>query len=525
MSDPFVIVGSALKDLLKFKIIQYISTGDKTYDSLLQTFCISLMTAIAGLISLDLIKSKYYIWKYSRMSARRTKAGALDAVTYKYYSDLSKTSTGIIVQTWTVNEENEEFTNKFCKYFQIRAGWVISSSRPIIMDTKTALCDDKAMSCENIMIGIRQYAAIDYNGIGRQFIPLCVYNGGFAGVTANKNSVLLYANDQETLTHMVKEINSVEITMVAHDLSKKKIRKIHYRNQNHPAFIYPDRTLDRIVSRHIPKIRTSLDNFIHANKGISRLGGFGTYNLGFMLYGRPGTGKTMMIKAIANYLERDVVVIDMRSIKTRHDFENLFYEQPISTELYVLDEFDCVQGVIRDRNDESPNETNKHEDSISDLKQRQLDLMTVLAKRNASEKKDGPNGAVNQDPIMDELEKVKKEIEDKKNALTLDTMLTVLDGTIEMRNRVIIATTNHIEKIDSALLREGRFDLKIKLDLFNEDECRELLYKMYNNTASKEDLERLRVTKIQEDVYTPTQLINLASSHDSLGRVLDIVKV
>lgn len=160
-----------------------------------------------------------------------------------------------------------------------------------------------------------------------------------------------------------------------------------------------------------------------------------------------------------------------------------------------------------------------HDGSMASLKKRQLDLMRVLSKRNQSDKINGV------DPIMEELENVKKEIDDKKKALTLDTMLTVLDGTIEHRNRIIIATTNFIDRIDAALLRDGRFDLKIKLDVFNEEECRELLYKMFAETASKKELERLKTEKIQEDVYTPTQIINLASCHDTLDRVLDIIKV
>ena len=41
-------------------------------------------------------------------------------------------------------------------------------------------------------------------------------------------------------------------------------------------------------------------------------------------------------------------------------------------------------------------------------------------------------------------------------------MLEVLDGMMERDGRMLIITTNYPEKLDEALIRPGRIDLKVK---------------------------------------------------------------
>jgi SpoVK/Ycf46/Vps4 family AAA+-type ATPase len=71
--------------------------------------------------------------------------------------------------------------------------------------------------------------------------------------------------------------------------------------------IYQDRTFDKIVTKHKPKILNLLNNFKESNTSgkQSSFNGMGTYNLGLLFYGPPGTGKTSFIKAICNYLRRE----------------------------------------------------------------------------------------------------------------------------------------------------------------------------------------------------------------------------
>lgn len=50
-------------------------------------------------------------------------------------------------------------------------------------------------------------------------------------------------------------------------------------------------------------------------------------------------------------------------------------------------------------------------------------------------------------------------------------LLQLLDGYLSFSNTIIIATTNHIDRLDPALIREGRFDLKIEISGLSRKEA------------------------------------------------------
>lgn len=46
--------------------------------------------------------------------------------------------------------------------------------------------------------------------------------------------------------------------------------------------------------------------------------------------------------------------------------------------------------------------------------------------------------------------------------------MNFLDGIEESTNRLVFMTTNHVEKLDPALIRDGRIDRKIEFGLCDE---------------------------------------------------------
>lgn len=51
--------------------------------------------------------------------------------------------------------------------------------------------------------------------------------------------------------------------------------------------------------------------------------------------------------------------------------------------------------------------------------------------------------------------------------ISLSALLNILDGVASQEGRVLIMTTNHLDKLDAALIRPGRVDMTIKFDLAN----------------------------------------------------------
>ena len=70
--------------------------------------------------------------------------------------------------------------------------------------------------------------------------------------------------------------------------------------------------------------------------------------------------------------------------------------------------------------------------------------------------------------------------------LTLSFILNLLDGILETPGRILMVTTNHIEKLDKAFIRPGRIDINLEVsycslemivemfDFFYERSCQHL---------------------------------------------------
>ena len=223
------------------------------------------------------------------------------------------------------------------------------------------------------------------------------------------------------------------------------------------------------------------------------------YTLGIGLHGPPGTGKTSVIKCIAQMMKRHLIIISLSKIKTRLDFYKVYFENTYNSfnkknsiifdkKIIVFEDIDCMGDIIKQRKhdkDKAKPGINNKSNEIS-----KEDLLTAVV--NGIKKEDD-------DSLMSLM---KNDVEDDK--ITLDFILNIIDGIRETPGRILIITSNFYNKIDKALTRPGRIDIDLLLDYASISSIKEMYQYYYNEKLSDGVCDRLKDKKI-----TPATLVNL----------------
>lgn len=160
------------------------------------------------------------------------------------------------------------------------------------------------------------------------------------------------------------------------------------------------------------------------------------YKRGYLLYGEAGTGKTSFTISLAKRLNRTINFLQPNRIDD-NGIRNAFRElQPNS--ILVIEDIDSV--------------FNQREDGSSDIK------------------------------------------------FSFSTLLNCLDGVFSREDIIVIFTTNHIDKLDSALIRSGRIDYKMEFELPTKDYVDKFLSNFYKKELyiSNDYRENLPMAEIQD---------------------------
>ncbi|GAX84502.1 hypothetical protein CEUSTIGMA_g11922.t1 [Chlamydomonas eustigma] len=183
--------------------------------------------------------------------------------------------------------------------------------------------------------------------------------------------------------------------------------------------LHSNKSMRNMYGSSTTTVRRRVDFFIknpswYREKGIP-------HTLGILLHGSPGCGKTSLIKALSRDTRRHVVNLKLGSHTTIQQLNDLFYNSkihvvregvsssynvPIDRRILVLEDVDCLSDVVLSRDEES---------------------------------------SVSNNPY----------------ALNLSVLLNLLDGVLETPGRILLMTSNHPERLDSALVRPGRIDVMV----------------------------------------------------------------
>lgn len=184
-------------------------------------------------------------------------------------------------------------------------------------------------------------------------------------------------------------------------------------------------TTDHIAEKIIEECKIFIqDKDWYLKMGIS-------YKLGIVLHGEPGTGKTSLVKAMATELDRSLYTLNI-GLLSDTSFINAVRSIPRGS-ILSLEDIDCAK---------------------------------TTGKRT------------------DKENKPKKDAMDEVFGLSLSTFLNVLDGVIPLNDVIVVMSTNHIDKIDPAILRKGRTDFSIEVKPLDSNAISRFSQLVYNKPVT-----------------------------------------
>jgi chaperone BCS1 len=129
----------------------------------------------------------------------------------------------------------------------------------------------------------------------------------------------------------------------------------------------------------------------------------------------------------------------------------------------------------------------------------------VLSLSNRSLDDDSLNNLLNTAPLRSIvlLEDIDRAFANDSR-ITMSGLLNALDGVAAQEGRLVFMTTNHVDKLDAALVRPGRCDVKLEIGLMNSAQIRDMFVKFFP-AASKAEMSEF-VAAVPPNRLSPAQL-------------------
>ncbi|CAM9089949.1 unnamed protein product, partial [Ectocarpus fasciculatus] len=159
------------------------------------------------------------------------------------------------------------------------------------------------------------------------------------------------------------------------------------------------------------------------------------YRRGYMLYGPPGCGKTSFAQVLAGELNLDICMLALTHVGlTDNDLCELLRDAPRNS-VIVLEDIDAV-----------------------------------FVERDATGSGGGKKGRKGD------------------SAVSFSGLLNAIDGVASQEGKIFFMTTNHIEKLDAALIRPGRCDVKFEVKHASKQQMERMFLRFYpGETALAEE--------------------------------------
>ncbi|KJA22597.1 hypothetical protein HYPSUDRAFT_138815 [Hypholoma sublateritium FD-334 SS-4] len=183
---------------------------------------------------------------------------------------------------------------------------------------------------------------------------------------------------------------------------------------------------------------------------------------GYLLHGPPGTGKSSTIYAVAGELGLEIYSLSLASSFVDDSFLQRAVASIPKQAIFLIEDIDCA---FPSREDQEEAET--------------LPMMA---------------GA----PFPPHMMMNSRMMGRQTSPITLSGLLNVLDGVGSEEGKIFFATTNYIDRLDSALLRPGRIDKKIQYKLATKAQAAALFLRFYPESYTTLLCEQSETTPLSE---------------------------
>ena len=200
------------------------------------------------------------------------------------------------------------------------------------------------------------------------------------------------------------------------------------------------------------------------------------YHFGILLYGVPGSGKSSLAQAISEYINARTIIVSGDDIM---DIPEQVFRGFIPSDTNGVDQFQTL--IVEDVD---------------------CGLTADASIRRMI------GGAIGYDS------KNNKNSDKRTNGLA--SVLNQLDGINSLSNTVYVFTTNYIDKLDPALIRPGRIDLKIEIGYVTTETFNKFTRKHYGKTVDPD-------MKIK-DGLTFAELQTYVMKEYDFDQIVDIVR-
>jgi hypothetical protein len=198
------------------------------------------------------------------------------------------------------------------------------------------------------------------------------------------------------------------------------------------------------------------------------------YRRGYLLYGPPGCGKTSFMTALAGELHMVICIINLSSPNLDDDQLLSLFSQAPKGSILLLEDVDAAFSQ------DSEQET--EEQRTGDADDMTMMGYGVHARRGS------------------------------KKGLTFSGLLNAIDGVAAQEGKVLFLTTNHIDKLDEALIRPGRIDMRVYVGLASQCTVKKLFIKFYEITEEERQKHQQQIGALDPEYPSTQELERLADS-------------